>query len=70
LELELDDRIGPHRSGCNSDLDVGLGVELDATGREFSSCDVVTPGHARHVDVDLDVDARRMVGLLELPAGL
>ena len=70
LELELDDRIGPHRSGCNADLDVGLGVELDGTGREFSLCELGAPGHSRHVDVDLDVDARRLVGHLELPAGL
>jgi hypothetical protein len=47
-----------------------MGVELDATGRNFPRCDFGAARHTRHVDVDLDVDARRMVGLLELPAGL
>ena len=60
----------PTDPGATPTSTVRLGVELDAARRGFSRCDLGAPGHARHVDVDLDVDARRMVGHLELPAGL
>ena len=60
----------PTDPGATPIVDGRLGVELDGADRKFSRRDLCASGHARNVDVDLDVDARRMVGDLELPAGL